>query len=203
MTDKKRRSSLQWPTLVAYWQENWKKDFPDLLVSRYGWGEPLCFRCGWLAPVDDEVDSWRRVAGWLEKAHLHDFSSGGPDNPSNIVPLCSLCHYDMPDFPDSRDEAVAWVAEQGHDCCPQDWQQFTDRAWMGRPTLPRGEFRKVHYRWIRQCDQAKRATELLRDGQVEDAEVMMRRAGVPTHLIGDLVANYQRERQAELAGAAA
>ena len=79
--------------------------FPNLRCFGIGWGEPFCFRCGWLAPGKEAADyqqdrpyeraiaeTWDSKAGWLERAHLHDHAEGGSMDPLNLVPLCVLCH---------------------------------------------------------------------------------------------------------------
>lgn len=91
--------------------------FPDLKALWSGWGEPFCFRCGWLAPVK----AWGDTRGWLEKAHLHDHQHGGGNEPLNLVPLCPLCHERQPDCP-TRADGVAFVG-QGPDL-PVDFQGF-------------------------------------------------------------------------------
>ncbi|WP_433731159.1 hypothetical protein ACQP2Y_21970 [Actinoplanes sp. CA-051413] len=132
MSEKPRRSYVRFNALVQYWAENYTSVLPDLPAGSIGWNEPFCFRCGWLAPTPDDDDNpWRRMDSWLEKAHLQDHVGGGPDTAENIVPLCAICHRGMPDFPDSRAAALAWVKAQGHSSCPSWWQQATDALWGG------------------------------------------------------------------------
>lgn len=97
--------------------------FPNHKVLAVGWGEPLCFKCGWLAPTKATTDypegwkperkwdhAWNGAAGWLERAHLHDHSEGGDEDPLNLVPLCPLCHEIQP-ICGSREEGIAFVNE--------------------------------------------------------------------------------------------
>lgn len=94
--------------------------FPEMRARWIGWGEPFCFRCGWLAPVPDAAavpfrdprtaiaKAWDRASGWLERAHLQDHALGGSADASNLVPLCPLCHEDQP-MCKTRAEAIAFV----------------------------------------------------------------------------------------------
>lgn len=102
--------------------EHWRTQDPSWPKSVYvGWGEPFCFACGWLPPTPD---SWERASRWLDRAHLHDHAfGGGPDEPHNLVPLCHLCHFDMPDS-DSKDKGLQWVKDHKH--CEAEWQLWTD-----------------------------------------------------------------------------
>jgi hypothetical protein len=114
--------------VVAYWQEAAPERLPGLRSELSGWGEPFCFRCGWLAPLRDPyvgTDDWRVVGGWLERAHLMDHAAGGSGEPDNLVPLCYLCHRQMPEH-DDADSALGWVAA-GEPCC-MFWQVFTDHT---------------------------------------------------------------------------
>lgn len=97
---------LHWSRLP---QEEREAIFPNLYSHWIGWGEPFCFRCRWLAPCEDD-GNWLHARGWLERAHLQDRCVGGPNTPENLVPLCPLCHHDMPPF-DTREEAIKWINE--------------------------------------------------------------------------------------------
>jgi len=112
--------------------------FPGLAAWALGWGEPFCFRCGWLAPVPPAAicngqtlakDPWRWAKGWLERAHLAEHSEGGPDAPENLVPLCGLCHRQMPEGLASREAAIAWINAWTRDALNPFWQAATDRVW--------------------------------------------------------------------------
>lgn len=83
---------------------------PELRAHAIGWGEPFCFRCGWLAPVVKEAGdyptdwpapraitaTWNSASGWLERAHLQDHQHGGGNEPLDLVPMCPLCHEAQP-----------------------------------------------------------------------------------------------------------
>lgn len=69
--------------------------FPQFWQWCADWDDPFCFRCGWKAPVECGT-GWDHASGWLERAHLVDRELGGPDAVENLVPLCPLCHEDMP-----------------------------------------------------------------------------------------------------------
>jgi hypothetical protein len=100
-----------------------KETFPDCRAMSIGWGEPFCFKCGWLSPVPEAADYptewsyervinkvWNSAAGWLERAHLQDHWAGGGSEPLNLVPLCPLCHESQPPCR-TREEGVAFVNE--------------------------------------------------------------------------------------------
>ena len=117
------------PTLSAI-VTHWAADpdtirtLPHLRAHWIGWGEPFCFRCGWLAPVDTWTD--RRAGGWLERAHLQDHCLDGCDDPTNIVPLCIPCHDAMPQLL-AREDALHWVSVPHSEVVyPILWQTFTD-----------------------------------------------------------------------------
>lgn len=60
-----------------------------------GWGEPFCFACGWMPPVDDtqpQERAWTDAASWLERAHIIPRSFGGDNACANLIPLCRACH---------------------------------------------------------------------------------------------------------------
>ena len=86
-----------------------RRIFPELRCFEIGWGEPFCFRCGWLAPSKEAADypgfwpasrvldaAWQGSSGWLERCHLQDHCYGGTTNALNLVPLCVLCHEEQP-----------------------------------------------------------------------------------------------------------
>lgn len=123
MERKLRRPSL--PRIVFAWDElgsdGLRGVFPENRALGIGWGEPFCFRCGWLAPVLEAADHprewdfrraisrvWNDSSGWLERAHLHDRRFGGGDEPLNFAPLCVLCHLSQPDCR-TRAEGIAFV----------------------------------------------------------------------------------------------
>ena len=113
--------------VMEYWQQRYPPVFPRLAAHWIGWGEPFCFRCGWLAPVDDTqptlAEVWDSARGWLERAHLRDLALGGPNTVDNLVPLCRICHDMMPEFED-RASAIAYVTNG-----PEKnswWQMHTD-----------------------------------------------------------------------------
>ena len=53
-----------------------------------------CWRCG--------------AKSKLQKCHVVAKQFGGGDGPSNIIPLCSLCHDEMPDVTESS-EVWRWI----------------------------------------------------------------------------------------------
>jgi 5-methylcytosine-specific restriction endonuclease McrA len=133
------------PTLAAvgaYWAQNRYADvFPHLNRYILAMPEPCCFHCGWFAPQPCRLDEgdeksakqnpWVSAGGWLERAHLAERFSGGSDQAENLVPLCNLCHRQMPQLIASRDEAIAWVNSPCLDRGNQWWQIATDDRWGG------------------------------------------------------------------------
>lgn len=89
--------------------------FENAYFQYIGFGEPYCFRCQWQPPNDDPYDdeqTWQQHSAFLDKCHLVDRCRGGSDELDNLVPLCNLCHKEMPQFaPHQYDIAIAWVNE--------------------------------------------------------------------------------------------
>ncbi len=112
------------PAIMESWAaleiEDLEEVFPRIRVPSIGWGEPLCFRCGWLAPVPDaacfkDLDAdlairkaWKGASGWLERAHLQDHAYGGSSDALNLVPLCVICHEQQPPC-ETREQGIAFV----------------------------------------------------------------------------------------------
>lgn len=111
---------------IARWWATETDELPRAYFRGIGLGEPSCWACGWLPPVDEYADwahqypdadhdwllrqTWKPAGQYLDRAHLKDHTAGGESKPFNIVPLCHFpCHRDMPAF-DDRDAALAWVA---------------------------------------------------------------------------------------------
>jgi hypothetical protein len=117
-------------------------ELPDAYFRFIGLGEPSCFRCGWLPPIDDvgalreehpdwnaerrRRKTWRLAQRFLDAAHLEDFCDTRNNDLSNVLPLCHFpCHHDMPEFrAGERAAALAWV-ETG-ERRPGWWQAATD-----------------------------------------------------------------------------
>lgn len=110
------RRMPQMKEIIAYWREH-VDEIPTL--RRIGWGEPFCFACGWLAPgLRPRWDT-----KWFDRAHLEDHAEHGNDEVSNIVPMCHLCHDEMPSFR-QRENGLAWVIDRP--LRDPRWQLFTD-----------------------------------------------------------------------------
>ncbi|MGL5825407.1 MAG: HNH endonuclease [Nocardioides sp.] len=65
----------------------------------------------------------------MDRAHLVDHALGGSAEPSNLVPLCLLCHDAMTARGGFADRALAltWVSERETEMFqPALWQVFTD-----------------------------------------------------------------------------
>lgn len=207
-TDRGRRartSSFSMLQIIDYWRDNWEPTFPDLPASHYGWGEPFCFHCGWMVPDYSELSKgnpWANVGGWLERAHLQDYGTGGADIPANIVPLCALCHRIMPSFPSDPAPAIAWVKATGHVSCPPGWQEFTDRKWGSDPERPgRSGFVTTFVRWQEQRASAIRAAEAFAHGQQAKAFELAQLAGVPRATAKAIFDKYVEERALEVSAA--
>lgn len=81
--------------VIAYWSERIYEG--DVGVD---WGdgtaENHCWRCG-----------CKRA---LQRCHIVPRSLGGSDEPSNLIPLCSMCHDEAPNVVDP-DEMWNWIKE--------------------------------------------------------------------------------------------
>lgn len=128
--------------VAEYWMSRYEAVFPDLYAYYIGWGEPFCFRCSWLAPVDDTQGSlaaiWGSAGGWLERAHLHDWALGGSNEPENLVPLCRQCHDIMPEF-SCRQSAISYVRDGVRK--NSWWQFYTDGAFGASAGFPNPPFK--------------------------------------------------------------
>lgn len=132
MTVKTPRRMPTLTKVAMHWSAVAPQVFPNVKGSYGGWGEPFCFRCGWLSPIPAvRTRGWDHASGWLQRAHLQDRAGGGSDSPENIVPLCALCHEAMPSFPDDPSPAIEWVRVQHSVPCSQWWQLATDLRWGG------------------------------------------------------------------------
>jgi len=133
--------------IASYWEQHFSDVFPNLEATRIGWREPFCFRCSWLVPAPDPYASrkWNTARGWLERAHLLDFSSGGSNLAHNLVPLCLFCHKIMPPF-DDYIKALKWVRD-GPSVEDHYWQIYTDTHW-GDENYPK-DIPSWHALWSR------------------------------------------------------
>jgi hypothetical protein len=112
-------------TITRAWEglgeKRLREIFPELACFGIGWGEPFCFRCGWLSPSREAADypdywpaaraidaAWQASRGWLERCHLQDHYYGGTTAPLNLVPLCVLCHEEQPQCK-TRSAGIAFV----------------------------------------------------------------------------------------------
>lgn len=126
------RATASIPAIVNHWAELDPLELPSHYI---GWGEPFCFGCGWLAPVNDANTEkalprvWRTASEWLDRAHLKDHCLGGSGKPDNLVMLCHLCHSAMPSFT-SRDDALRWVYDRAD--VESMFQLWTDAHLAGR-----------------------------------------------------------------------
>jgi hypothetical protein len=168
-----RLRTIQW-----YWEEHrgTLTIFPDLPVRMIGWGEPFCFRCGWLAPVKDwaaytqgssedkMTKVWNGAAGWLERCHLQDNAFGGSEQPMNLVPMCVACHEQQP-LSETWATGVAYVNQ--HVRCPAGLQAMTDLLYMERRRNAESNKRRF-WTAVRLADRAQylSTVEALRTGEV-------------------------------------
>lgn len=166
--------------IAEYWRKNRAKVFPDLPRHSADWKQPFCFHCGWRTPQTRaaKVNLWNAAGGWLERAHLHDHFTGGPNIPGNLVPLCCMCHRLMPEFPESRDEAILWVKSRGHVSCPRWWQYKTDE-WVDQPFPGRLDFINRFIAVARFEAMKDRGIYLAGRGDIADAAKLLHQAGMP------------------------
>lgn len=140
---RRRATGRNMPSLAKiadYWAADGRAvaTFPDVRRFALGLGEPFCFRCGWFAPIPDmfseryaTADPWTYASGWLERAHLAERFSGGSDTVDNLIPLCNICHRQMPELIADRADAIEWVNEWDPDSRNPFWQIATDSLWAG------------------------------------------------------------------------
>lgn len=141
MAPRTGRNMPSLPKIIDYWAADRHSDaFPNLAARAIGWGEPFCFRCGWLSPIPEDVlseppakpvDPWKYANGWLQRAHLAERFEGGADRVDNLVPMCSLCHRQMPEQFKEREPAIAWINAWDPDSRNPFWQLATDFAFGG------------------------------------------------------------------------
>lgn len=137
MMTKRVRANQSFDRLIPYWKTAHPTTFPNLHANTIGWGEPFCFRCGWLVPLRHSYGgNWNNAGPWLELCHLQDFALGGSDEPANVVPLCTICHRSMPRLFADRADAVVWVRSGQPNACPWWWQEATDDRWGGKERRP-------------------------------------------------------------------
>ena len=114
-----RREGPHW-NIAQYWagrldcfpRDEAESRFPENLCWWIGLGEPYCFACHILMPVEDGLGmkSWQQASRFLDRAHLVDRSQGGLDGPQNVMLLCKQCHREMPEFTGEEAElALLWV----------------------------------------------------------------------------------------------
>jgi len=125
--------------IQSYWDDHWDEllaTFPEIRARSIGWGEPFCFRCGWLAPVKPATtaervpQAWNSAAGWLDRCHLQDHAEGGSEDPSNLAPMCMACHRWQP-VSETREDGIAYVNEPVR--VPTWLQVATDRDLASYP----------------------------------------------------------------------
>lgn len=123
--------------IIDYWREDAAELLPGLNAHWIGWGEPFCFRCGWLVPLPEPyvATTWNAVGGWLERAHLIDHCIGGSNDPDNLVMLCGFCHDAMPQLIETVAEGLAWVEKR----------PLPDMLWQVATDARYGEERWVKY----------------------------------------------------------
>jgi hypothetical protein len=176
-------------TITRAWEELGKNQlretFPNLACFGIGWGEPFCFRCGWLAPSKEAADypngwpagraidsAWQGARGWLERCHLRDHHFGGTADPLNLVPLCVLCHEEQPPC-ETRAAGIAFVnsasPRNGIALC---MQMITDE-------LGRGIRRPGRERALRKMLRAQAVLALAQNKAIEEIAV---RGGPPAKL---------------------
>lgn len=158
----------------ALGEDRLRETFPDLACFGIGWGEPFCFRCGWLAPTKEAADypkgwpasrtidsTWEGARGWLERCHLQDHRSGGTAASLNLVPLCVLCHEEQPSC-ETRGAGIAFVNSAS--------PRFGIAPWMQMITdeLGRGIKRPGREKALRKMLRAQAALALAQNRTIEE-----------------------------------
>lgn len=101
---KHNRTAFKWiHASIEYWSK--LIDESSLGVD---WSEAdvYCWRCGCNTP--------------FHKCHIIPQSLGGNDDPSNIIPLCSRCHCEMPDVLNSK-FVFEWIKDDHGDVYGTFW----------------------------------------------------------------------------------
>jgi hypothetical protein len=101
---KRKRSNFSRAMIAQYWIDWEKEHGTSPPWGDWDWGEPACMAGGaWQERWDTGEPS---VARWnkstLEKCHVVPLYKGGPDDPSNMVLMCSSCHDGQPDSEDPQ-----------------------------------------------------------------------------------------------------
>ena len=117
----KERRMPSMDKIINYWKQHTQ---PWMKPAVIGWGEPCCFGCGWMPP-----SPMNQANAFLDRAHLQDHVVCGDDSPSNLIPLCHLCHSVMPEFND-RQEALEWVKNRYERYCTTHYLQLLQGCWQ-------------------------------------------------------------------------
>jgi hypothetical protein len=147
-------SRLGMPTLYAIpaYRRGQVDAFPEYRAHSIVLGEPFCAACGWLAPASNgdpySAQDWRSAGRFIQRAHLED-CDGTDNSVQNLVPLCLLCHEQMPMFDrGEREAALAWVRSKPD----RHWgyQMLTDaQDWSSiRHGSIRGQLRRLYIRTL-------------------------------------------------------
>lgn len=96
---RRKKRVKQWiKDCVAYWSE---KIYEGDLGTDWDDADVICWRCGHVRQQ--------------QKCHIVPKSLGGSDDTSNTIPLCAMCHDEMPNVSDPG-FVWEWIKED-HGCC--------------------------------------------------------------------------------------
>ena len=101
--DRKRKKFSHY-AIANYWMcyEQAYAEQAPWSTHGWDWGEPACMACGhWQENWDDKatiVGRWNSAG--LEKCHVIPFTKGYPEQASNMVLMCSVCHLNNPETDD-------------------------------------------------------------------------------------------------------
>lgn len=122
--------------IFDYWKDKCIDEQGNVYIEReevfrftqtvvYDWGEPNCWACGRIIPVENEpkYQEWieaedlksiwncRTLRRCTERAHIIPRSLGGKDEPENLFLLCPKCHKESPDT-SMPSMFLAWVYQR-------------------------------------------------------------------------------------------
>lgn len=95
--------------------ENTPEHFDNTIEVVYDWGEPQCWCCNRIIPVEEDpkYEEWindesdkglqkiwncKISRHYLQRAHIKPKMLGGEDKPENLFLLCGECHKNSPDL---------------------------------------------------------------------------------------------------------
>ena len=126
MRNRNTGSSVKHSKIFNYWKDkcidkygnvydNIPENFDNTIEVVVDWGEPQCWCCGRIIPVEEEEKyiDWlsddcdeglfkiwdcKTLRHYVDRAHIKPNMLGGEDIPSNLFLLCRKCHRKTPDL---------------------------------------------------------------------------------------------------------